>query len=130
MCHSIRKSLLSALYGIAVEKGDIDIDETIGSIGIDDTSPLTETEKSARVSDLLKARSGVYLPAAYETSSMKEDRPQRGSHEPGTHWYCNNWDFNTLATIYNRKTSNDLFKAFENQIAVPTQMQDFELRET
>ena len=130
MCHSIRKSLLSALYGIAVEKGAIDIDETIGSIGIDDISPLTETEKSAQVSDLLKARSGVYLPAAYETSSMKKDRPQRGSHKPGTHWYYNNWDFNTLATIYNRKTSSDLFQAFENQIAVPTQMQDFELRHT
>jgi CubicO group peptidase (beta-lactamase class C family) len=92
MCHSIRKSLLSALYGIAVEKGDIDIDETIGSIGIDDTSPLTETEKSARVSDLLKARSGVYLPAAYETSSMKKDRPQRGLSisnvcaRPGPRW--------------------------------------------
>ena len=130
MCHSIRKSLLSALYGIAVEKGAIDIDETLGSIGIDDISPLTEIEKSARVSDLLKARSGVYLPAAYETTSMKQDRPQRGSHKPGTHWYYNNWDFNTLATIYNRKTSNDLFRAFENEIAVPTQMQDFELRHT
>ena len=130
MCHSIRKSLLSALYGIAVQKGDIDIEETIGSIGIDDISPLTETEKSAKISDLLKARSGVYLPAAYETSSMKESRPQRGSHKPGTHWYYNNWDFNTLATIYNHETSNDLFKAFDNQIAVATQMQDFALRHT
>ena len=130
MCHSIRKSLLSALYGIAVEKGDIDIGETIGSIGIDDISPLTDTEKSARISDLLKSRSGVYLPAAYETASMKESRPQRGSHKPGSHWYYNNWDFNTLATIYNHKTSNDLFKAFEDQIAIPTKMQDFSLRHT
>ena len=75
MCHSVRKSLLSALYGIAVDKGDVDIDETIGSIGIDDISPLTAIEKSAKVSDLLKARSGVYLPAAYETPSMRERRP-------------------------------------------------------
>lgn len=34
-CHSIRKSLLSALYGNAVQNGTIDLDETIGSIGID-----------------------------------------------------------------------------------------------
>ena len=129
-CHSIRKSLLSAIYGIAIEKGEIDIDESIGSIGIDDISPLTETEKSAKVSDLLKSRSGVYLPAAYEVPSMKENRPKRDSHKPGTYWYYNNWDFNALATIYNNKTSSDLFKAFENQIAVPTRMQDFELRHT
>jgi len=60
-------------------KRDIDIKETISSIGVDDISPLTETEKSAKVSDLLKARSGVYLPAAYETPSMKEGHPFRMS---------------------------------------------------
>jgi CubicO group peptidase (beta-lactamase class C family) len=130
MCHSVRKSLLSALYGIAVEEGHIDIDETIGSIGIDEISPLTEVEKSAKVSDLLKARSGVYLPAAYETLSMKKNRIRRGSHKPGAHYYYNNWDFNTLATIYNKKTSGDLFKSFEDEIASPLQMQDFELRHT
>ncbi len=84
-CHSIRKSLLSALFGIAVAKGEIDIDETLGSIGIDDDTGLTEIERSARVSDLLKSRSGVYLPAAYETPSQKNSRPARGSHDPGTH---------------------------------------------
>lgn len=95
MTHSVRKSLLSALYGIAVEEGSIDTDETIGSIGIDDISPLTKIEKSAKVSDLLKSRSGVYLPAAAETRSAKKNRPNRGSHKPGAHWYYNNWDFNT-----------------------------------
>lgn len=130
MSHSVRKSLLSALYGIGVDEGHIDIDETIGSIGIDDISPLTEIEKSAKVSDLLKSRSGVYLPAASETRSSKENRPGRGSHKPGTHWYYNNWDFNTLATIYNKKAPDDLFKAFETQIADPLQMQDFELYHT
>ena len=80
-CHSIRKSLLSALYGLAVAKGNIDIDETIGSIGIDDDTGLTPTEKSARVSDLLKSRSGVYLPAAYETPSTRRGRPD---HVPVT----------------------------------------------
>lgn len=130
MCHSVRKSLLSALYGIAVGEGTVDLDETIGSIGIDDISPLSEIEKTAKVSDLLKARSGVYHPAAYETLSMKNRRPTRGSYKPGTHWYYNNWDFNTLAAIYNAKTSNDMFEAFEKQLAVPLAMQDFELRHT
>ncbi len=128
MCHSIRKSLLSALYGIAVAKGEIDIDETLGSIGIDDDTGLTEIEKSARVSDLLKSRSGVYLPAAYEGPSQKRIRPARGSHDPGTHWFYNNWDFNVLATIYNHKTKADLFEAFRSTIAEPLMMRDFDPR--
>jgi CubicO group peptidase (beta-lactamase class C family) len=128
MCHSIRKSLLSALYGIAVAKGEIDIDETLGSIGIDDDTGLTEIERSARVSDLLKSRSGVYLPAAYETPSRKNSRPARGSHDPGTHWYYNNWDFNVLATIYNKKTRADLIEAFRSNIAEPLMMRDFDPR--
>jgi len=125
--HSIAKSLLSALYGIAVEEGDVDINETIGSIGIDDISPLTEIEKSATVSDLLKARSGVYLPAPGESIA---NRLKRGSHKPGTYWSYNAWDFDVLATIYNKKTSGDMFEAFEKHIAIPLQMQDFELRHT
>lgn len=126
-CHSMRKSLLSALYGNAVAAGAIDLEETIGSIGIDDISPLTELEKTATVSDLLKSRSGVYHPAAYWDPM---DTPKRGSRKPGTYWFYNNWDFNTLGAIYNRKTSSDLFEAFEAQIARPLQMQDFELRHT
>ncbi len=127
MCHSVRKSLLSALYGIAVEEGSIALNETIISIGIDDNDPLTESEKSATVSDLLKSRSGIYHQATYWEA---ENLPERGSHRPGTHYYYNNWDFNALGTIYNKKTSTDLFEAFEATIAKPIQMQDFELRHT
>ncbi len=130
MCHSMRKSLLSALYGIAVDRGQIDIEEMLEEIGIEDDSPLTETERTAKISDLLKSRSGVYLPAAYETPAMKKARPARGSHAPGTHWYYNNWDFNVLATIYNQETGGDLFRAFKEDIADPLQMQDFEMRHT
>jgi len=130
MCHSMRKSILSALYGIAVEGGQIDLNESLGALGIDDDTALTAEEKTAKISDLLKARSGVYLPAAYESKGMKENRPKRGSHKPGSHWYYNNWDFNALATIYNHKTKGDLFNAFKSQIADPLQMQDFDLRHT
>jgi len=128
LCHSTHKSLLSATYGEHVVRGTIDLDETLESIGIDDATPLTDTEKKARVGDLLKSRSGIYLPAAYETPSAKLDRPARGSHEPGSHWHYNNWDFNALATIFNRKTGTDLLEEFDRQLAVPLQMQDFEPR--
>ncbi len=127
MCHSVRKSFLSALYGTHVEDGTIDIDKTLADLSIDDRHPLTDSEKQATVRDLLMARSGVYHPAAYETQAMKKRRPERGSHSPGTFWYYNNWDFNTLCTILEQETGTDVFEDFQRRIALPLQMQDFRL---
>jgi CubicO group peptidase (beta-lactamase class C family) len=127
MCHSVRKSFLSALYGTHVDDGSIDLNKTLAELNIDDKSPLTETEKQAVVKDLLKARSGVYHPAAYETQSMKEKRPERGSHEHNTFWYYNNWDFNVLCTILEQETGTDIFVDFKNRIADRLQMEDFRL---
>src|SRR5258706_965191 len=104
MSHSARKSYMSALYGIHVNNGDIDLNQTLAELNIDDEPALTSTEKEARVFDLLTARSGVYHPASAETPSMIGNRPERGSHKPGTHWHYNNWDFNTLHTIFEQKT--------------------------
>ncbi|HWW96689.1 MAG TPA: hypothetical protein VNY74_03290, partial [Edaphobacter sp.] len=55
--YSVRKSLISALYGIYSSEGLIDINETLEQLGIDDSpDPLTKEEKQARVVDLLRAR--------------------------------------------------------------------------
>jgi CubicO group peptidase (beta-lactamase class C family) len=125
--HSVRKSLLSALIGIAVDEHKIDLNATMDSLGIDDNAPsLTATEKTATVGDLLKARSGIYHPALYETPGMAQRRPLRGSHPPGTFWYYNNWDFNALGTIYERATRESIFAAFEHRIARPIGMQDYQ----
>lgn len=125
MCHSMRKSLLSSLYGIYVNEGFIDMDKTIAELNIDDEPPLWEEEKEAKVRDLIKARSGIYHEAAYESPSMKTERPPRGSHPTGTFWYYNNWDFNTLGTIFEQETGLGIFDAFEVRIAEPLDMQDF-----
>jgi CubicO group peptidase (beta-lactamase class C family) len=123
---SVRKSLLSALIGIAVDRRKIDTRATLASLGIDDNAPsLTADEKTATVADLLKARSGVYHPTLYETPEMARQRPARGSHPPGTFWYYNNWDFNTLGFIYERATGQEIFTAFKQQIADPIGMLDY-----
>ena len=55
--YSVRKSLISALYGIYSSEGVIDINATLEQMGIDDSpDPLTKEEKQARVVDLLRAR--------------------------------------------------------------------------
>ena len=130
MCHSIRKSLLSALYGVHVAEGNVDLNKTLAELKIDDQPPLTDAEKQARVIDLLKARSGVYHPAAYETAGMKEQRPERGSHAPGELFWYNNWDFNALCTIFERETGTKVFEEFEKRFAVPLGMEDFRLQDT
>lgn len=128
-CHSIRKSLLNSLYGIHVDNGNIDLNKTLSELGIDDVNPpLTPMERSARVSDLLKSRSGIYHLAAYETKSMEEKRPTRGSHTPGTFWYYNNWDFNALLTIFEQQTGRKVFQEFEQRIAIPLQFEHFNLK--
>src|SRR5271156_5545070 len=128
--HSCRKSLLNSLIGIAVAEGKINLSDTLEKLGIDDKKPsLTAVEKQATVLDLLEARSGVYHPTVYETKGMAEQKPARGSHAPGTFWYYNNWDFNTLGYIYEQATGTKIFDAFYQKIAQPIGMQDFTPRD-
>lgn len=60
---SIRKSVVSCLCGIAMDKGLIDPRWTLKQLGIQESrTPLTDGEQSATIYDLLQARSGSYLP--------------------------------------------------------------------
>lgn len=123
MCHSVRKSFLSALYGIYWDRGEIELNKTLADVGIDDyPDPLLETERRARILDLLKARSGVFHPAAY--AGRTDSRP-RGSEGPGRYFAYNNWDFNTLATILERETGDRVFEAFDRYFGRPLGMEDW-----
>ena len=124
---SCRKSFLSALYGVYHDQGLVDLDATLEELGIDDLPPsLTLEEIQATVEHLLMARSGVYHEAAAESQSMKDARPLRHSHAPGTFWYYNNWDFNALGTLFIQLTGKDVFQSIYDDIAVPVQMQEFQ----
>jgi CubicO group peptidase (beta-lactamase class C family) len=127
--HSIRKSYLSALYGIHVREGRIELSKTLADLAIDDHTTLTAVEKRATVRDLLKSRSGVYLPALAETPAMATARPARGSYAPGTYWYYNNWDFNVLGTILEQTINATVFEDFKARIADPLEMEDFRLED-
>ncbi len=123
---SVRKSLLSALIGIAVAAKQIDLNSTLAQLGTDDNPPsLTDIEKQATVRMLLQARSGIYHVALYETEGEVAKRPARGSHAPGTFWYYNNWDFNALGTIYEHATGTGIYDALDRLIARPIGMQDY-----
>ncbi len=123
--HSTRKSFLSALFGKYVQNGIVDLDMTMKELGIDDVTPLSEQEKMATVRDCLKARSGVYIDAAAESQGMRNVKPARNSHAPGTYWLYNNWDFNVLHTIFEKFTGKTVFQGIMEDIAVPIQMEHF-----
>ncbi len=127
MCHSVRKSFMSGLYGLYIDAGVIDTQKTMAELGIDDEPKLTDQEKTARIEDLLCARSGVYKLAAYEPP--QNPKPPRGSHAPGTNWCYNNWDFNTLCAILEQETGDKVFEVFGERFAKPIGMQDYRVRD-
>jgi CubicO group peptidase (beta-lactamase class C family) len=121
---SVRKSLLSMLYGVHVQRGAIDLDATLAQLGIDDRGDLTDVERQARVRDLLTARSGVFHPAANEGDDLAH-APPRGSQPPGTFFLYSNWDFNALGTIFEAATRQSIYDAFQRDLATPIGLQDF-----
>ena len=129
LVHSMRKALLNSLYGIHQERGDINLSQTLAELGIDDLpSTLNEQEKSARLIDLLKSRSGVYHPAAAESDGMAQTRPARDSHVPGEFFYYNNWDFNVAGRVLEQRIGRRVYDAFYEEIAQPLGMLDYRNR--
>lgn len=123
---SVRKSIFSALFGIASSKGLINLDATLEDLGVDDSvNPLTTTEKKATVRHLLTARSGIYLPSIGESEGMKRRKPKRGTYLPNEHFYYNNWDFNVLPIILERVTGKKLGDIINEWLAIPLGMRDF-----
>ena len=120
---SCRKSVLSMMYGKYVENGTIDLDKTVGALGIDDIQGLSIEEKEATVNDLITARSGVYHPASNGGDS--KNKPERGTYKHGEHYLYNNWDFNAAGEIFEIFTGKNIYDAFGEDIAGPINMQDW-----
>ncbi len=122
---SCRKSILAILYGKYVDNGKIDLDETIGELGIDDVEGILPIEKTAKVRHLISARSGVFHPASYP-GGMYEYSPARGSVVPGEYWLYSNWDFNVAGYVFEQKTKRNIYDEITRQLAKPLEMQDWD----
>ncbi len=122
---SVRKSLVSMLYGKYVANGTVRLDRTVGDLGMDDTGGLLPVELQATVGDLLKARSGVYHPAA-NLGDASELAPARGSVRPGSYFLYNNWDFNALEWILEHDTQRSVYDVFTDDIARPIGLEDWD----
>jgi CubicO group peptidase (beta-lactamase class C family) len=121
---SVRKSVLSMLYGIYVERGIIDLERTLEQLGIDDLQGLMPAEKQAKVRHILAARSGIYHPASNSGDDLAS-APPRGSQKPGEYYLYSNWDFNVLGTIFEQFTGGSIYDALQRELVEPIGMQDF-----
>jgi CubicO group peptidase (beta-lactamase class C family) len=122
---SVRKSILSMLYGNYVANGTVKLDKTLAELGIDDIGGLLPSEKEATIRDLLSARSGVY----HEASNSGDDlasAPPRGSQRHGTYMLYSNWDFNAVGAIFEQETGRNIYDALESDLARPIGMQDWD----
>lgn len=120
-----RESILSILYGKYVEDGTINLDETIGNIGIEENIELMSIEKKATVDDLMSSRSGVFYPL--NNSYTNNDSKRRGSVKPGEYFLYSNWDYNVGGYILEKKTTNTVFLELEQQLAIPLGFEDWNI---
>jgi CubicO group peptidase (beta-lactamase class C family) len=128
--HSIRKSIVGALFGRLIERKLVRLDTTLAELGIDDVPQLTPLERSATLEHLLMSSSGVYLPLNFETSfdiftNRPANWPTRGCAAPGESFHYSNWDFNVLGEIYQRVCGIALFVAIDRLLAEPLAFQDW-----
>lgn len=121
---SCRKSVLSMLYGIYIEKGKIDLNKSLADLGIDDRQGLSDQEKTATIDNVINSSSGIYHPASNAGDNLAS-APARGSQKPGEYFLYSNWDFNAAGGIFEQETGVDIFDALEKDIAKPIGMQDF-----
>jgi len=131
-CHSVRKSFLSAIYGVWIKNQDVDIDallaKTISEIPISEGGGIPAPYQSATLQHLLKSCSGMPLPAEYE-SKKNYDKRIRNPALPGEAFAYSNWDFNALGTAFRKLSGADIFETFDQSIAGPIGMQDFVRKE-
>ncbi len=124
---SCRKSVLSILYGKYVENGTIDLNQTIGDLGIDEKNGLLTIEKQATINNIITSRSGVFHTPSnggYDEANIKK----RGSVKPGEYFVYNNWDFNVAGYILEEKTGNSIYEELEMQLAIPLGFEDWNIK--
>jgi CubicO group peptidase (beta-lactamase class C family) len=127
---SVRKSILSMLYGKYVANNTIDLNKTVEQLGLaEPDKPFLPIEKNATLEQLLAGRSGIYLLPDWvppEKDLIIASQPHRGSEFPGMYFHYNDWDFNAAGTAFEKLTGKNIYDALQTDLAKPTQMQDFD----
>ncbi len=126
---SVRKSILSMLYGTNLDKFQIGQNQTVEQLGLAEPDrPFLPVEKTATLEQLLSGHSGIYLLPANEGAAgdaIQAAQPRRGTQYPGIYFHYNDWDFNAAGTAFEKLTGRNIYDALDHDLAQPLQMQDF-----
>jgi len=127
---SVRKSILSILYGKYVDNNTIDLNKTVEQLGLEELDrPFLPSEKNATLEQLLAGRSGIYLmrnDVSPQKDLIQASEPSRGSEFPGMYFHYNDWDFNAAGTAFEKLTGKNIYDALQTDLAEPLGMQDFD----
>lgn len=121
---SVRKSVLSMIYGKYTMNGKIDLNKSLESLDMDDHGGLLPIERRATITHLISAKSGVYHLASNPGDNLLQ-APERGSKEPGTYYLYSNWDFNAAGAAFELTTGKNIFDVVQQELAIPLGMEDF-----
>ncbi len=122
---SVRKSVLSLLYAVEMQKGvKFDLDKSVVELGLEDKTPFIEPEQHATLQQLMMSRSGIYI----RSGNDQDDKisPKRGAGYPGGRWFYNNWDFDAAGLAFEKIAHKDIFDALRDDLAIPLRFQDFD----
>lgn len=128
-CHSIRKSFLSAVFGAWIQDTGTELDNLlqtkISEIPLTEKGGIPKEYQDATIQQMLKSCSGIPLAAEYESKAFFLKRTKEPTL-PGKRWAYSNWDFNALGTTFQIKSGMNLFQAFDELVAKPIGMEDFD----
>ncbi len=126
--HSVRKAILMALISQHLDK--LDLQYTLSELNIDDYPiPLTQLQKTTKVIHLIKSISGINHPAVSQVGNAQALRDSllgKAPNIPGSKWAYNNWDYNTLTTVFEYTSGLTISEAFEQGIARPLNIKKYD----
>lgn len=122
---SVRKSILSILFGPFIENGKINLYKTLFQLNFDDKGGLLPLEKEASIYDLMTSRAGIFRESGNPVGDEFVIAPPRGSKQTGSFFLYNNWGFNAAGVIFEKETGVNIFEAVDSMLAKPLQMQDW-----
>ena len=122
---SVRKSILSILFGPFVENGKINLYKTLAQLNFNDKGGLLPLEKEATIYDLMTSRAGIFRESGNPVGDEVLIALQRGSKKPGSFFLYNNWGFNAAGVIFEKETGMNSFDAVDSILAKPLEMQDW-----
>jgi CubicO group peptidase (beta-lactamase class C family) len=125
--HSVTKSVLSILVGIAIDKGLLRLDQKLPELVAEATErPIDPRAADITLRDLLTMSSGfdahemVDVPGVWSSSLWMIRRTVK--HTPGTHFYYDDEGTNLIAIILRRAVGGNIAEFAKNELFAPLQI--------